>query len=255
MNKPNIPIGGVIVIDCATTTQPMEVGRYFYTGCWFHDLVFYNNYAYILTDDFYCEQPEAGIQIIDIANVSSLTKVGEIFDVGVYKAIEFSGNNLFLINRFSGLDIFDLTDPINPQNISNYVETDQYFQDICLSEDIAFLVKSEGCSVLDLSDIHSPKKIGNFKYTKERFGFRFGLLEDDLLYLHKNSEDPTRMLFILDVTNPEKPVKMYPAWIGPQWARNEFTLFVVSTAITLSGIVIIGVSIFLIVKRKRRRKK
>jgi len=255
VNKPNIPVGGIIVFDCANITQPVEVGSYFYTECRFLDLVFNNNYAYILTDDRYCEQPEAGIQIIDIGNVSSLTKVGEVFDVGIYNAIECFGNNLFLTKGYSGLDIFDLTDPINLKNISNYVETDKYFLDICLSETIAFLIKSEGCSVLDLSEIHSPKKIGNFKYTKERFAFRYGLVEDDLLYLHKDSENPDRMLFIIDVSNPKKPARMYPSWIGPKWARNEFTRFLVSIAISIAGIGIIVVSITLIVKRRRRRKK
>ncbi|MCK4291474.1 MAG: hypothetical protein KAX09_10870, partial [Candidatus Heimdallarchaeota archaeon] len=253
VNRLNAPIGGVLVIDCANTTQPVEVGSYFYTECRFFDLAFNNNYAYLLTDDLYCEQPEAGIQIIDIGNVSSLTKVGEFFEAGFFNAIECSGNNLFLINRFSGLDILELTDPINPQNISNYVETDEYFQDICISENTAFVVKAAGCSVLDLSDIHSPLRIGNFKYTKELGAFRFGLIEDDLLYLHKNSEDPNRMLFILDVSNPSKPTRLYPSWIAPKWARNPISLFFVSAAMSILGISIIVVPTVLIVKRRRRK--
>lgn len=252
VNKPNIPIGGVIVVDCTNTTQPVEVGSYFYTGCWFHELAFNNNYAYILTDDFYCEQPEAGIQILDVGNVSSLTKVGEVFEVGIYKAIECSGNYLYLTKGYSGLDIFDLTNPINPQNISNYVESDEYFRDVCLHENLAFLVKTEGCSVLDLSDIHLPKRIGNFKYTKEIGGFSFGLIEDDLLYLHRTSENFNRMLFILDISNPEKPVMLYPSWIAPKWVRNDISLFFVSVAFSILGIGIIAVSITLIVRRRKR---
>ncbi len=246
--------GGLVIVDYTNITHPELLGSYFFDGIWFQDFAINNNYAYLLRANYFGDF-EDGFLIIDLTNTTSLVKVGEITDETNLRAVTCWDNKLFLVSQDDGLRIYDLTDPVNPQRISNYSEADGYFQDICILDDIAYIVTSSGCCILDISEITAPERIGLFKYTKELGAFSYGLLEDDLLYLHKNSEDPTRMLFILDVTNPEKPVKMYPAWIGPQWARNEFTLFMVSTAIALSGIVIISVSIFLIVKRRRRRKK
>ena len=253
VNNINDKIGGVVVFDCSNITQPVEVGSYFNTECCFQDLVFYNSFAFLLRNN-YCELSEADVQIINISNVSSLTKVGEVVDNDEHNGIACYEDYLLLAGLFGGLYVYDLTSPTNPQVISNYVETDEYYQDVCISENMAFLVKTKGCSILDLSDIRSPKRIGNFKYKKETGGFKFVLVEDDLLYLHKNSEDLNRMLFILDVSNPKKPVMMYPSWIAPRWARNGITLFLVSVPTPIIGISIIVVVSIVLVKRRRKRK-
>lgn len=252
VNNINDIIGGVIVIDCSNVTHPVEMGSYFHSGCCFQELVFYNNFAYLIGND-YCEFAEADIQIINISNASSLTKVGEVVDNDTFNGLVCYEDYLLLAGMFGGLHIYELTDPINPQKISTYTETDVYFKDVCISENIAFLVKTKGCSVLDLSDIHSPKRIGNFKYKKENGGFEYGLVEDDLLYLHKNSEDLDRMLFILDVSNPKRPTMLFPSWMAPRWVRYEITLFLVSVVTPIIGISIIAV-IIVIVIRKRKRK-
>ena len=254
-NNINDRIGGVIVFDCTDVTHPVEVGSYFKTECCFQDLVFYNNFAYLLSMNSYCEHSAPDIQIINVENTSLLTKVGEVEENTGFNSIDCYRDYLLLTNIFEGLDIYDLTDPTNPQKISTYAETDVYFQDACLSENIAFLVKLKGCSVLDLSDIHSPKRIGNFKYKKENGGFEYGLIEDNLLYLHKNSEDLDRMLFILDVSNPKKLAMLFPSWIAPRWVRNEITLLLVSVVTPIIGISIIAVITSVIVIRRRKRKR
>lgn len=254
VNDPDADIGGVIVFDCSNATHPIEVGRYFHSDSYFRDLVITNNYAYLMNVNYY-EDDMDEIQIINMANISALVKVGEITDESRLRSIECQNDRLFLVSQIDGLRIFDLTDPIHPQITSSYNEVDGYFQDICLTDSTAYIVKSYGCSVLDLSDINNLEKIGDFNYQKERGGFQYGLIEDDLLYLHRSSEDPDRMLFILDVSNPKRPTKMYPSWIAPKWAFNELAAFLVIIIIPPTIIFsIIVFIVFLIVKRKRRRK-
>ncbi|MGC9778149.1 MAG: hypothetical protein HZR80_02790 [Candidatus Heimdallarchaeota archaeon] len=247
-------IGGVLIVDCKDPNNPIEVGSYFYNGYNFDDFVIRKQHLYLMKFPEFGNLFDGRIQIIDISNHTTPQKVGEINEEGYINAIECQNDYLFLIKQNKGLKIFNISDPTSPQEKIVYNAPEEYFKDITLNGTNAYIAKNDGLAVLDISIIDKPKMIGKLKYDNERGPFREIIVEDGLAYLFKDSENINRMLFIIDVSDPAKPKRMFPTWIGPDWVRDITFLFVF-LPITLTCIVIFVIITVVIVTIKKSKKR
>lgn len=100
-----------------------------------------------------------GIQIWDIANVSSPTKVAFLRTEDMVYHIEFLDNKLFAANKNAGVIVFDISNIHSPYEIAR-IQTpgDAYWIDINYPN-MLVAMGDDGFCVMDISDLKDPRTI------------------------------------------------------------------------------------------------
>lgn len=82
---------------------------------------------------------------------------------GQAESVFVSGNFAYLADGFSGIQIFDVSQPENPKLIGSY-DTLGYSEDIFVLKNLAFIAdKDGGFLILNVSDPKNPKEISRYK--------------------------------------------------------------------------------------------
>ncbi len=102
---------GLAVVHLGDPAGLQVVGRWEGTGSQVYGVDVKGSYAYVL---------ENGLQVIDISDPTTPTRVGHSNEVIDYKYITVDGNYAYAISNGRGLFIFDVSVPTNPRYISNY---------------------------------------------------------------------------------------------------------------------------------------
>lgn len=193
---------GLQIINIESPTNPIYAGNYPLTSA--NAISIAGNYAYVGT---FSQDSSGTMQILDIINPSQpiligsidvswgincifvayenafVTTVGQflILDVGdpsnpqIISTAEIdNGNGLKIVDLYaflvtdSRLDIFDISNPVFPTNISDYGNV-YGFTGIFVSNSYAYLTLSRGLKVIDISDLLRPTLIGAFEVSYSVF--------------------------------------------------------------------------------------
>ncbi|MEZ5357991.1 MAG: dockerin type I domain-containing protein [Candidatus Zixiibacteriota bacterium] len=139
------------VMDISDPYHPFVTGLYYYAPNYPRDLAIYGTTAYIADDD-------NGVKIIDFSNPGIPVFVGDVPTTGYAQSISISGHYAYVIA--TGVEIFDLTDPLNPQNITT---SKNYFsaKDIFVLNNLAYTTYEYGnIKVYDMTDPLNPIELG-----------------------------------------------------------------------------------------------
>ena len=156
----------------------------------------YSHYAVVVADG-------GSSGIIDLSDVSN-PQVVSTLPSGQH-TLQIYENYLFFAGGGgpSGIEIFDISNPLAPDSVSTY--SPYYYHDYAIRNDTlaAFAINGQGIDILDISNIASPALIGHFNYPSS--GAHNGVFSNDGKYLFIGDEigqgNWTRVFDVSDLNN------------------------------------------------------
>jgi hypothetical protein len=153
---------GLQIIDISNKASPTRVGGYDISGYADGGVFVDGNFAYVATSDrdLQINQEQEGLQIIDISNKVSPTRVGG-YDTGGYaESVFVDGNFAYVADGISGLHIIDISNKASPTRVGRYNSSDYG-----VFVDVNFAYLSDGISglqIIDISNKASPTRVGGY---------------------------------------------------------------------------------------------
>jgi hypothetical protein len=171
-------------------------------------------------DYVYCGTGDVGygMDVIDVADPSDPTSVGELAVTGTSEGICTRGNYSYLASGYSGLHIIDTSNPLSPTLITTY-DTSGFSYDVFVQGDYAYLIDQDTATtasgmliILDVSNPATPQLIGSAaisNFPTEIF------ISGNHAYISINQGG----LLIYDVSSPAAPSRaayFYMSWSNAQ---------------------------------------
>jgi hypothetical protein len=121
---------------------------------------------------------------------------------GYSRDLFVAGNHVYLVDGDYGLQVFDITDPANPDSIGSY-NTSGFSSDVFVSGDHAFIADGlSGLQVIDVSDPTQPTRVGGY----DTAGYSRGVtVEGDYAYVADGEPGGQANLLVFDVSDPTRP--------------------------------------------------
>ncbi|MDY6786661.1 MAG: hypothetical protein SVK54_00885 [candidate division WOR-3 bacterium] len=143
--------------------------------------IVYNKYAYVA-----CIR--AGLWVVDINNIEYPETVYNVPTGGHISCDVFEKDGyLYLCDGASGLRIFDLSDPVNINEISGYPTRDETHDIVINDYDIGYVAQNDGgFSVFDLSNPYNPQEIAYHCDGSYQARMIFGV--DEYIYVGAQSQ-------------------------------------------------------------------
>ncbi len=184
---------GLLIIDISDRSSPVLAGQC-PTESFCMDVVVRGDYAYIAN--------YFGVMIVDISDVSNpfMTDSRPISDYDPAKRLDLDGDYIFVANDYSGLTIFNISDPYNilPAGIYNVTGS---VRDVAISNSTAFItLRDSTLMMVDISNAYSPVLLGWYDSSMP-YPTNSGL---DVSGNHAFIAD-SNMLRIIDITNYTAP--------------------------------------------------
>ena len=111
--------------------------------------------AYVLDE-------ENGLQILDVSNPSSPTKIGEFTTGSLTKTVHVQGNYAYIANYENGLRILDIRNPEMPTEVGYFYTETQAF-DVWASDSFAYIADGySGLRIIDIRTPSAPVEVGFF---------------------------------------------------------------------------------------------
>ncbi len=160
---------------------------------------------------------DSGLDLVDFsAPAPNVVNIGANFG-GSRRAV-IRDNNLFVADWFSGLHIYDISDPRAPRHLGGY-HTQGSSKGVLVRGDYAYVADDDhGVQILDISDPRQPRKIAEVATPGLAYTMK---LVDDYLYL----ADHRGGFHIINVGDVEHPTIIGSAiTAGKAWAveiRNQ----------------------------------
>lgn len=185
------------VLDISDPANPRKIGKFFDDGGDIIEIAVLGDYAYILENGFGLKILDVSdpTNIIEMGNISLMGY--SMWDLYVTEELAFVslvGDGLAIIDIFypeypqlimiyhevpvifsaamidtylllAALDYFhiiDLTNPFNPEELSNWTRTNAVYTDMHVTKDYAFVMSWEGFDVIDINDKENPVKVSQY---------------------------------------------------------------------------------------------
>jgi len=233
-----------------TNYSPISLlNSYTNTSSSFIDLTIQGNYSYILDSNY-------GLAIFNITDSANILKVNDlkINETGAFSDFYVTDDYVYIFEEHVGLHIYDFSDPLIPSFVTKFEITGYTIADILVEGNNAFLVHWNSFYILNVSNLLDIQLIGT--YTTEYIAV-FGSISVDGNFAYLTSTQSgelqgRRPLYIVDITNPESPVHVYPG--DPfQFLSDIVKLFFIIVGSVLGVIIIIlAIVIPIIVTRKKK---
>jgi len=148
----------------------------------------------VTSDIYLCNDYD--FKVIDISNKSNPIVRAEITFAGEPSATAVSGNVAVLAEGLTGIDIIDISNPIEPSLISKYEDESggTSFYDVAIKGNYVFCATSSGLEIVSISDINNPVLV-----RKVNSGFSQIIeVSGNYAYLSVSGKD----LVVIEITNP-----------------------------------------------------
>jgi len=217
--------GGVWLLDVSNPTNPIELAHILGEGV--------DHSVYIQNDILFVADWSNGLRIFNISNQASPQHIGQFTngqDVGfvtsendiacisdpflslinisdltnpteLYRSTDQSlidgvirDDVLFCLDLFSGLIVFNISDPTAPAEINQWITSSILYYELEIIEDVAFFTSSAGIKVLDISDLANLQVITTNIGPSETKGLG---IENNLLYV----SEPDAVVKIFNISN------------------------------------------------------
>ena len=140
--------------------------------------------------------PSLWVTALAFTEQSGFTFLGQIESNEVIEDMEIFQDKLFLLGKFTGLEIFDISNPSLPYHVGQWWNDEEAW-DLQVSGNQAFIAAgSSGIHVLDVSDCTMPKHIGTITGTGAPFSIQ---KHGNILHVAEISR--LRILNINSITN------------------------------------------------------
>ncbi|MCF7811171.1 T9SS type A sorting domain-containing protein [bacterium] len=195
---------GLVILNISTPDSIYETGRFEFDNA-FH-LSLNDSLAFITTEVFDERHRTYVYYGMHIINYSDPENLHEIFaNEAPIHCTAVSDNALFVsyVDRDNNLlQIFDISDPSNPELISEY-QTPEFIEDIAVSGNLCFIAVGEsGICILDITNPAEPRAIGFFNTPGLANKIR---IEEDHLFVSDYINDHINRFLVFDVSDPTHP--------------------------------------------------
>ena len=179
---------GFDVIDISNPRSPEKIGSIEFGSAF--EIEAFGDFVYMQS---------GAILIVDTSRSGDYRINGRYSAGKRYSAMKGRGDYLFVVCVNSGLEILDISNPIQPVKHSKF-EDSGYHIHLALKDDILYLADSEsGLEIIDISELSSPSKLSTLEGTKGVCGLA---IENDVLI----AGTPKGVLFY-DISTPDSPVQ------------------------------------------------
>ncbi|NQU06254.1 MAG: T9SS type A sorting domain-containing protein [Calditrichaeota bacterium] len=142
------------------------------------------------------------VQAQDHENVDLIGRYYTCWNSGNDVAIQ--GEHAYIAAGYSGIQIVDISNPVQPVGVGHYDNNLEYAKSIFISGNYAYVVDSHnGFQVIDISDPTSPNEIGFL--ISEAYRFENIYVNGDHAYMTVYEGGALGYLQIVDISNPENP--------------------------------------------------
>ncbi|MCE7746523.1 MAG: hypothetical protein GPJ52_15450 [Candidatus Heimdallarchaeota archaeon] len=201
----------------------------------FSDLTVQGNYSFILDSNY-------GLAIFNITDSTNILKEDDLVlnETSNYKDFYVADDYVYIYEDGKGLHICDISNPLDPSNVTLYEIYGYTIQDLLIKNNNAFVLYSDYFDILNVSNLLDIQLIGT--YTTEYFtGFESFCVDGNFAYIrntHSGELQGTRPLYVVDISNLELPVHVYPG--DPfQFLSDIVKLFLIIVGSVLGVIIII----------------
>lgn len=181
--------GDLLLLDTTRTALPLLLSRYRNDAA---------PGALALQDDAAWQTTATGVQRIDFSAEAAPLLSDEGVNLGGSRRATIDGNFLYVADWFSGLHIYDISDPQQLRHAGNF-HTPGSSKGVLVQQGIAYVADDDhGVQVLDIKDPAAPQLLGNIPttglaYTMKLIGMRLYIAD------HRGG------LHIVDVGDPRNP--------------------------------------------------
>lgn len=228
--------------------------QYTNTSASFSDLTIDGNYTYILDTNY-------GLTIFNITNSTNILKANDLVLAGsdFYTDFYVTEEYVYIYENGRGLHIYDISNPLAPVNVAKYEFFGYAIKDLLIKGDYAFILHSDYFDILNVSNLLDIQLVGT--YTTEYIAMFDSISVDgNFAYLTSTQSGELqgrRPLYIVDITDLESPVHVYPG--DPYKILSDLARLLLIIAGVVSGILVlflaIFIPIFLTIKKKQKQTK
>ena len=140
------------IVDFSDLSNPDYITQFDIAQTDFHNTIFQDQFAHTYISN-YQQFYDHRIQIIDYSNIFAPILLGEYPTYHNSNGYDVSGNSAYTFT-LNGFNIFDITNPNNPDLLSTIGGCGN--NDLAIGEDIAFTINNMTIFVLDISDPQNP---------------------------------------------------------------------------------------------------
>lgn len=180
------------VIDISNPLNPIKTGAIEQFNCGPSDrLIVDGSIAYVTSS--------CGIDIIDVTNPWSPYILHKHKSIEAYDLV-IHDQTAFVAARYDGFLILDVTNPSNPQNISQ-LNLNYTTYDICYSNNIVYLADNNfGLTIINVSDITHPEIIPNTL----KFDSAYNIVKNNDVLYFLTPFNEVYSISIADLNNPQQ---------------------------------------------------
>jgi hypothetical protein len=207
---------GLHVLDISNPKSPVERGSYDFVdtkemfpigGGWYiGSVTVLGKYAYLAGGPFDSSyEGPCSLEIMDISNPAqplhlSTTHCQYPDEVWLASEAEIQNGYAYLTDGFEGLLIIDISDPTNPQKVSQVNGLGGIAQSLALADKFAYVATQDsGISLIDISNPLTPELVATFSTGyKDTTSIE---LDDDYVYVGTYNTG----LHVMDVSTPLSP--------------------------------------------------
>ncbi|MCK5298875.1 MAG: hypothetical protein KAJ76_08210 [Candidatus Heimdallarchaeota archaeon] len=216
----------------------------------FSDLTVQGNYSFILDSNY-------GLTIFNITDSSNILKGYDLVlnETSNYTDYYVEDDYAYIYEDGKGLHIYNISNPIAPTNVTKYDFYGHTIHDFLIKNNNAFVLYSGYFDILNVSNLLDIQLIGSY-HTEYIAVFESICVDGNFAYLRNTQSGElqgTRPLYVVDITNLESPVHVYPG--DPfQFLSDLARLFLIITGALLgSAVLVIVIVIPIILTRKKKQ--
>ncbi len=210
----------------------------------FSDITIKGNYSYILDSGY-------GLAIFNVTDSTDIQKANELVidDSSTFRGFFVTDDYLYIQEGYTTLHIYNITDHLAITYITNHTVASNHFNDLLIEGNYVFALFFDSFDIIDISNLADIQTIGNYQC---EYVAIFEDISVDGNYAYMTSTQSgelqgRRPLYIVDITNLESPVHIYPE--KPYRMLNLFFIIVGSILVTVFLISVIAITIVLTRKK------
>jgi hypothetical protein len=192
--------GEILIIDISTPSKLVLTGRHRVSRNDITGIQFTGNYAYVInyTRDLSFGYTYDIMEVVDISDHSNPIRVWSTGDLYLARAIYISGNYLYTAEESSGVDIWDISNPVNPVRVAwrDGFPWNVITLGVQVKGNFAYVANSDkGVWVMDVSDPLEYYTVGTYTSINSSSVFATG----DYVY---SADKDTGVFAVFSVTFP-----------------------------------------------------
>ena len=221
--------GGVYILDVSVPSNPIKISEAIYTRGVVEGFFYESS-----NQQLYIADGQGGLEIWNVANTESPSKLGYYFTPNYALDVYVSGSYAYVADEFAGLRIINVSDPSSPYE-AGYYDTPGYAENVYVSGSYAYVADGYCLKIINVSDPSSPYETGYY----DTPGWTLDVYVSGSYAYIADSEAGLRIISVSDPSSPyEAGYYDTPGWTYGVYVSGSYAYVADSEA----GLRIINVS-------------